>query len=74
MQNDQDLLIDLLTQKELLKGNIMRFERNIQIFHLMEEMGLSTQNFSLETSSAYDKLRNELEELVEKGDQFMPAD
>ena len=38
---------------------------------MLEENGLSTQNFSLEISSAYDKLRTELEELVEKWAQFI---
>ena len=57
---------DLLTQKELLKGSITRFKTSIRNFYLLEENGLSTQNFSLKISSAYDKLRTELEELVEK--------
>ena len=66
--------IDLMTQKELLKGSITRFKTSIRNFHLLEENGLSTQNFSLEISSAYDKLRTELEELVEKWAQFMIKD
>ena len=55
---------NLLTQKELLRGSITRFKTNIRNFHLLEENGLSTLNFSLEISSSYDKLRNELEILV----------
>ena len=62
---------DLLTQKELLKGSITRFKTSIRNFYLLEENGLSTQNFSLKISSAYDKLRTELEELVEKWAQFI---
>ena len=62
---------NLMTQKELLKGSITRFKSSIRNFHLLEENGLSTQHFSLEISSAYDKLRTELEELVEKWSQFI---
>ena len=62
---------NLMTQKELLKGSITRFKSSIRNFHLLEENGLSTQHFSLEISSAYDKLRTELEELVEKQAQFI---
>ena len=38
---------------------------------MLEENDLSTQNFSLKISSAYNKLRTELEELVEKWAQFI---
>ena len=62
---------DLLTQKELLKGSITRFKTSIRNFHLLEENGLSTRNFSLEISLAHNKLRTELEELVEKWAQFI---
>ena len=61
----------LLTQKGLLKGNVTRFKLSIRKFHLLEENGLSTQHFSLEIGSAYDKLRADLEVLVEKWAQFI---
>ena len=62
---------DLLTQKGLLRGSITRFKTNIRNFHLLEENGLSTQNFSLKIGSSYDKLRNELEELVTEWSRFI---
>ena len=62
---------DLLTQKELLKGSITRFKTSIRNFHLLEENGLSTQNFSLKIGSSYDKLRNKLEELVTEWSRFI---
>ena len=62
---------NLLTQKELLRGSITRFKTNIRNFHLLEENGLSTLNFSLEISSSYDKLRNELEILVTEWSRFI---
>ena len=62
---------DLLTQKELLRGSITRFKTNIRNFHLLEENGLSTLNFSLEISSSYDKNRNELEILVTEWSRFI---
>ena len=61
----------LLTQKGLLKGNVTRFKSSIRKFHLLEENGLSTKHFSLEIGSAYDKLRADLEVLVEKWAQFI---
>ena len=61
----------LLTQKGLLKGNITRFKLSIRKFHLLEENGLSTQHFSLEIGSVYDKLRADLEVLVEKWAQLI---
>ena len=61
----------LLTQKGLLKGNVTRFKSNIRTFHLLEENGLSTQHISLEIGSAYDKLRADLEVLVEKWTEFI---
>ena len=64
---------DLLTQKGLLRGSITRFKTTIRNFHLLEENGLSTQNFSLEIGSAYDNLRTELEELVNKWDKISPT-
>ena len=61
----------LLTQKGLLKGNITRFKLNIRTFHSLEENGLSTQQISLEIGSAYNKLRADLEALVEKWTEFI---
>merc|ERR1711888_424631 len=60
-----------MTHKELLKGSIWRFKTSIKNFHLLEENGLSTQNFSLKISSAYDKLRTEMEELVKEWARFI---
>ena len=58
-------------QKGLLKGNVTRFKLSIIKFHLLEENGLSTQHFSLEIGSAHNKLRADLEVLVEKWSQFI---
>ena len=62
---------DLLTQKGLLQGSITRFKKNIRNFHLLEENGLSVQNLSLELGASYDKLRTELEQLVNEWSRFI---
>ena len=61
----------LMTYKELLKGNVTRFKLNIRTFHSLEENGLSTQHISLEIGSAHNKLRADLEALVEKWTEFI---
>ena len=63
--------IIIMTHKELLKGNITRFKLNIRTFYSLEEIGLSTQHISLEIGPAYNKLRADLEVMVETWNDFI---
>ena len=58
-------------QNNQLKEKATRFKIDLMTHKELLKGSMSTQNFSLKISSAYDKLRTELEELVEKWAQFI---
>ena len=63
--------IKLLTQRELIKGSITRFKKDIRNFHWSEENGLSSQKLLPTIEESYDKLGVELTQLVNEWYRFI---
>ena len=63
--------IKLLTQRELIKGSITRFKKDIRNFHWSEENGLSSQKLLPTIEESYDKLGVKLTQLVNEWYNFI---
>ena len=48
--------IQLMTKKELIKGEVTRLKRDIRNIAWLEENGLSPQNLLISIGKSYDKL------------------
>ena len=63
--------IQLMTKKELIKGEVTRLKRDIRNIAWLEENGLSPQNLLISIDKSYDKLVIKLADLVEDWQSFI---
>ena len=63
--------IKLLTQRELIKGSITRFKKDIRNFHWSEENGLYSQKLLPTIEESYDQLGVKLTQLVNEWYRFI---
>ena len=63
--------IQLMTKKELIKGEVTRLKRDIRNIAWLEENGLSPQNLLISIDNSYDKLMKKSADLVEDWQSFI---
>ena len=63
--------IQLVTKKELIKGEVTRLKRDIRNIAWLEENGLSPQNLLISIGKSYDKLVKKSADLVEDWQSFI---
>ena len=63
--------IQLITKKELIKGEVTRLKKDIRNITWLEENGLSPQNLLIGIDKSYDKLVIKLADLVDDWQSFI---
>ena len=63
--------IQLMTKKELIKGEVTRLKRDMRNIAWLEENGLSPQNLLISIGKSYDKLVKKSADLVEDWQSFI---